>query len=97
LNKGKSALKFLEYSAMSMATAGYSHSALTSDPSSANRFFEISRNNPAEDLLNLISEDRVLLQSAERNREEIKDNRGTITDASGMYHFYLKNLIQLNL
>lgn len=96
LNKGKSALKFLEYSAMGMATAGYSHTALTSDLSSANRFFEISRNDPAEDLLNLVSMDRALLQSADRNREEIKDNRGTATDISGMYHFYLKNLIHLN-
>jgi len=93
LNMGKSALKFLEYSAMGMATAGYAHNALTSDPSSANRFFEISRDNPAEDLLNLMSEDSALRQSAERNYQVIKDSRSTSTDVTGMFNFYLNNIL----
>jgi hypothetical protein len=67
LNQGKSALKFLEYSAMGMAVAGYGHKALESDSSSVNSYFHVNRDNPAEDLINMISDSRVLQESATRN------------------------------
>lgn len=93
LNRGKSALKFLEYSAMGMATAGYSHAALDTDSTSTSRYFEISRENPAEDLLNLISEKRSLTESSENNYVEVFENRRTKSDESGMFNFYLEHLL----
>jgi hypothetical protein len=95
LNRGKSALKFLEYSAMGMATAGYSHPALDTDLTSKGRYFEISRGNPAEDLLNLISEKESLVRSSGDNYIEVFENRRTNSDKSGMFYFYLKNLFVL--
>ena len=93
LNRGKSALKFLEYSAMGMATAGYSHAALDTDSTSTSRYFEISRENPAEDLLNLISEKRSLTESSENNYVEVFENRRIKSDESGMFNFYLEHLL----
>lgn len=95
LNKGKSALKFLEYSAMGMATAGYGHAALETDLSSASRYHKISRENPAEDLLTLISEREILVKSSENNYLEVHKNRRIESDRSGMYIFYLQNLLAL--
>ncbi len=93
LNKGKSALKFLEYSSMGMATAGYAHEALNSDFSSINRYFEISRNNPAEDLIELLDNRESLTRSAALNYQEVQSRRTISTDNFGMYKFYLEHIL----
>jgi hypothetical protein len=95
LNQGKSALKFLEYSAMGMSVAGYGHQALDSDSSSVSNYFQINRDNPAEDLINLISDSADLQRSATRNYQEVNQNRGTISDSQGMFSFFVNNYSKL--
>jgi len=95
LNQGKSALKFLEYSAMGMSVAGYRHNALDSDSSSASNYFQINRDSPAEDLINLISDSAGLKRSATRNYQEVNKNRGTISDFQGMFNFFVNNYSKL--
>jgi len=95
LNRGKSALKFLEYSAMGMSVAGYRHKALDSDSSSVESYLEISRDNPAEDLLDIVSNPGVLQNSVTRNCLEVYKNRGTISDSQGMFSFFVKNYSRL--
>jgi hypothetical protein len=95
LNQGKSALKFLEYSAMGMSVAGYGHQALESDSSSVSNYFQINRDSPAEDLVNLISDSAGLQRSASRNYQEVNKNRGTISDFQGMFNFLVNNYSKL--
>jgi hypothetical protein len=95
LNQGKSALKFLEYSAMGMSVAGYGHKALDSDSSSVSNYFQINRDSPAEDLINLISDSVGLQRSAARNYQEVNKNRGTISDSQGMFNFFINNYSKL--
>jgi hypothetical protein len=95
LNQGKSALKFLEYSAMRMSVAGYGHKALDMDSSSVESYFQINRDNPAEDLIDIVSNLGVLQSSATRNYLEVIKNRGTISDSQGMFDFYVKNYSRL--
>jgi hypothetical protein len=95
LNQGKSALKFLEYSAMGMSVAGYGHKALDSDSSSIESYFQINRNNPAEDLMDIVSNSGFLQNSATRNYQEVSKNRGTISDSEGMFNFFVKNYSKL--
>jgi hypothetical protein len=95
LNQGKSALKFLEYSAMGMSVVGYGHKALDSDSSSVESYFQISRNNPAEDLIDIVSNPTVLQNSVTRNYLEVNKNRGTTSDSEGMFNFFVKNYSRL--
>lgn len=90
LNQGKSALKFLEYSAMGMSVAGYQHMALDSDSASENSYFQISRQNPAEDLIDLIEDQAALQESANSNSHNVRRNRGIDSDAHGMFQFLRK-------
>jgi hypothetical protein len=94
LNKGKSALKFLEYSSLGMATAGYAHEALNSDFSSLNRYFEINRNNPAKDLIELLNNRESLIRSAALNYQEVQSGRTISSDNFGMYKFYLEHFLK---
>jgi hypothetical protein len=95
LNQGKSALKFLEYSAMGMSVAGYGHKALDSDSSTIGSYFQINRDNPAADLIDMISNSTSLQRSATKNFIEVNKSRGTISDAQGMFSFFLKNYSKL--
>lgn len=95
LNQGKSALKFLEYSAMGMSVAGYGHEALESDPSSLGRYFQINRDNPAEDLVNLLANTHLLEMSGLKNYQEVNKSRRTTSDSQGMFDFYVKKYSRL--
>jgi hypothetical protein len=80
---------------MGMSVAGYGHHALESDSSSVSNYFQINRDNPAEDLINLISDSAGLQRSASRNYQEVNKNRGTISDLQGMFNFFVKNYSKL--
>jgi hypothetical protein len=93
LNKGKSAMKFLEYSAMGMASVGYKHAALVDDETSATRVNFIERDNPARQLLSLAASEGNFQDQATSNYQEIQNNRDTGSDTKGMTSFYNEHFL----
>jgi hypothetical protein len=80
---------------MGMSAAGYGHRALDSDSSSIGSYFQINRDNPAEDLIDVVSNSGVLQNSATRNYQEVNRNRGTVSDSQAMFNFFVKNYSRL--
>ena len=88
LNKGKSDLKFLEYSALGMATIAYKHRTFDENEGVYSRIGFIDRENPARSLCELLTDPNKLKQQGLDNQNWVINNRSLGRDTGDMLNYY---------